>query len=211
MQAIEIDFQWGVFADYRAEPERTFSPEARATTLLGSGSLGPTLAGEGQYLKTRPIDEFPDLYLKIATAEPTAPGHKDFAKTFGLLKDTNRESLWEFQRGVEQMKKLVHQVENRANWPIKDGHYLPYEIRRSFTLQFKPNLKSSSMTLSVIPINLWVAASLQCILSSASGTQIKSCKACGKPFEVGGASGARSHKETCSDKCRFEYSKRKSK
>ncbi|WP_363351404.1 hypothetical protein [Methylocystis echinoides] len=217
MQAIQIDFQWTRFTVYRVQPEPPpppDNPRVRKTLLeelAGSGSIGPTLIAQGPSMITRPIDAFPDLYLKIAAAQPTAEGHSEFAKTYGLLTDMKRESLFTFKDMVEQMRRLVQRVQDRTNWPVQDGRYLGYEISRSLSLQYKPDIKANSITLSVAPRNLWIAAAVQCIFRSASGAKIKSCKACGKPFEVGGSSGARSHRETCSDKCRFEFSKRKRK
>ena len=170
---------------------------------------GPSLVATGQPLITKPLDQFPDLYLELAKAEPTLTGHREFAKKYGLL--TNREeeptSVW--SNLVRSMRDLIALVEDKANWKIRNGKYVPYEHPGSFTFRFGPNGgETDEMTLSIVPNNLYNALVMQCVSNHASGAKVRACKACGALFEIGGASGRRSHRAFCSDKCRFDFSHR---
>jgi len=150
-----------------------------------------------------------DGLLELAKVEPTLSGHKEFAKKYGLL--TNREeeltSVW--ANLVRSMRDLIALVEDKANWQIRNGKYVPYEHPGSFTFRFGPTGgETDQMTLSIVPNNLYNALVLQCVSNHASGAQVRACKACGAPFEIGGGSGRRSHRAFCSDKCRFDFSHR---
>jgi hypothetical protein len=70
MQGIGIDFSWAQFPDYHVEEE----------PLALSGMMGPALIGQGNPLVTRPLEQFPELYLRLAGAELTLAGHKAFAR-----------------------------------------------------------------------------------------------------------------------------------
>ena len=108
------------------------------------------------------------------------------------------------------MRTLIARVEDRANWtPQQYGRYAPYEISSNFTLRFQPKGATAEMELSIAPTHLRAALTLQCLAHRAEGARIRSCKACGSLFEVGGASRRRSHKEFCSDSCRFEFNNRR--
>lgn len=83
-----------------------------------------------------------------------------------------------------------------------------YEVSRRLTLNIQPK-GTDELELSVAPATLQAALTLQCLANLAGGARTRSCKACGKVFEIGGASGNRSHKVFCSDGCRFDFNNRK--
>jgi hypothetical protein len=194
LQGFGIDFEWTVFAAYDVEE-------------LAQLMFKPRVIGSGEPLTTRPL-AIPNLYLRLAESEPTVEGHIAFAKKYGLL--ANRE--WEFTsrwgREVQDMRRLVAMVEGKANWEIRDKRYVPYEHPVSFTFRSVPNGETGEMTFNVVPKDLYAALELQCFSHHASGGQIRMCKSCGSLFEAGGASGARSHKTFCSDKCRYDFNHR---
>ena len=204
MEGFGIDFEWTVFADYNVEE----TPPIESPTPLVGGASIPKLVASGEPLTTRPLVNFPELYLHLAKSEPTVEGHKIFAKKYGLLTDREWEFTFYWTRSVENMRKLVMKVENTVNWDIRDGKYIPFELPRSFNLRFWPNGETGGMTFNIVPLNLGAALVLQCVSHRAAGAPIRACKSCGSLFEVGGDSGRRSHKEFCSDKCRFDFSHR---
>jgi hypothetical protein len=217
MLGLKIDFTWAVFADYKVEdPGPLPLPEegSEDDTLVGWAMAvtgydrGPELVASGNSIVTRPLDKFPDLYLRLAQAEPTVAGHKAFATKYGLLTARTSEltSLWVAQ--VEHMRKLIAMVRDKANWDVQDGRYAPYELPSSFSLRFRLNDETDEMSLSIAPNCLYVALALQCLAHCTGGAQIRSCKQCGLPFEIGGATGRRSHAEFCSPKCRFDFNHR---
>lgn len=203
MRGIRIDFEWVLFPDYRVEvsqggPNAMWS-EFSVKYLVASG---PSQAA----LKTNPLTKS-DLYLDLAKAEPTEDGHLKFAKTHGLLTDPRKDSMYQWPELVRGMRDLVDLVAHEENWEIRDGQYVPQDVgNMRFTLRFSPI--TDGMALSIVPANLYQALLLQCVSSRASGAEIRPCKACGNLFEIGGASGHRSHREFCSDKCRFDFSHR---
>jgi hypothetical protein len=207
MDGIAIDFEWTQFSDYELCEDPAPWPGA---SLLKSIRV-IRLTGVGSPLTTRPLDQFRDLYLELAEADPTPSGHLKFAKKFGLLTDRKSEHTSVWPEAIERMRALIALAENRTNWTTQDGRYEPYVISRHFTLRFQPKGATDEMELSVAPANLRAALTLQCLAHRAGGAKIRSCKACGSLFEVGGASGRRSHADFCSDGCRFDYNNRRRK
>jgi hypothetical protein len=132
--------------------------------------------------------------------------HLKFAKKFGLLTDRASEDTSYWPEAIERMRGLINL--DRANWMTRDGRYESYEVSRHFTLRFQPK-GTDEMELSVAPANLRAALTLQCLAHRAGGARTRSCKECGEVFEVGGASGSRSHKAFCSDSCRFNFNNRR--
>jgi hypothetical protein len=209
VQAIRIEFEWTRFADYETEIERpgsAWSPgslftEASVEILVAVGTWDAAL-------KTRPIENVPDLYLQLAKANPTKRGHHEFAKKHGLLTHPQRDYAYEWPKLVESMHNLVELVSERKNWVIQDGKYAPYDLPVKFALRLVPSCGETGMALSVVPDNLYQALVLQCAFNHASGSEIRPCKACGTMFEIGGSSGRNSKREFCSDRCRYEFSHR---
>ncbi len=219
MQGFKIDFEWTVFAGYEVEeppPVRAGTtpipggiglPPVYTGPLLGGASL-PYLVAKGRPLTTRPLEAFPDLYLKFAEAEPTAAGHKSFAIKYGLLTDRKREASSDWEQRVKGMRKLVAMVQDQANWVIKNGKFVPFRLERSYELRFVPAAGTGELALSIVPISLYAALVLQCALHGAGSGQVRACKSCGSLFEIGGSSGRRSHAEFCTPKCRFDFNHR---
>ena len=205
-----------MFADYEVEeppPVRagtipilggTGLPSVYTGPLLGEASL-PYLVAKGRPLTTRPLEAFPDLYLRFAEAEPTAAGHKNFAIKYGLLTDRKREASFDWAQRVKGMRKLVAMAQDQAKWDINNGKFVPYGLPRGFTLSFLPGAGTGELTLSIVPINLYAALVLQCASHRAGSCQVRACKFCGSLFERGGDSGRRSHAEFCTPKCRFDF------
>jgi hypothetical protein len=196
LQGFGIDFEWTVFAAYDVGkvPDPMFM-------------YMPQLIGSGEPLTTRPL-AIPNLYLRLAESEPTVEGHIAFAKKYGLLTDREWELTTRWEQRVQGMRRLVAMVEDKANWDIRNGRYVPYEHPGSFTFRSVPNSETGEMTFNVVPKDLYAALELQCFSHRASGAQIRMCKSCGSLFEAGGASGTRSHKTFCSDKCRYDFAHR---
>jgi hypothetical protein len=205
MIGIAIDFEWAQFPDYVREE----SPPPRPGATMLERIQVIRLNGVGSPLTTRPLDQFPDLYLQLAKADPSPSGHLKFAKKFGLLTDRASEDTSYWPEAIERMRGLINLAKDRANWPTRDGRYEPYEVSRHFTLRFQPRVATDEMELSIAPANLRAALTLQCLTHRAGGARTRSCKACGEVFEVGGASGSRSHKAFCSDGCRFNFNNRR--
>jgi hypothetical protein len=204
MEGFAIDFEWTVFADYSVEE----TPALPGGSFLTEGPARPKLVASGEPLTTRPLANFPELYLHLAKSEPTIEDHKVFATKYGLLTNREWEHTFDWADRVEGMRTLVALVKNKANWEIRNGKHISYEIPRSFALRFGPNGETGEITFSIVPGNLYVALMLQCISHRADGAQIRACKSCGSLFEIRGASGRRSHREFCSDKCRFDFNHR---
>jgi len=204
MQAITIEFDWVKFADYRVEttlgnPEGTLLEQVSTSRLVG---FGPPLLSQ-------PLKNFPSLYLELVKADKSTKGHVAFARKYGLLTRTEREDTDSWPVLIENMKNLLSRIGNLGSWPIENGEYVSYELENTFSLRYGPAISEpNSFKLSVVPRNLYNALVLQCLASRAHGATIRCCKACGAPFEVGGSSGKRSHKEFCSDRCRFEFNHR---
>ena len=203
MQGLMIEFDWVKCADYRLEE----APGTPGTLLSEIGRS--ELVGFGSRLVTRPIEQLPGLYLELAKSEPTLDGHVAFAKKYGLLTHRERESTTQWPELIDNVSKLITRIGNPTEWPIDGGKYIPYEAGR-FTLRFGPRgNRPDEIGTGIVPRNLYTALILQCVLSRSGGAEIRACKACGTLFEIGGNSGRRSHREFCSDKCRFDYSHRK--
>jgi hypothetical protein len=219
MRGFNIDFEWTVFADYEVEEPRVKKPRVEEPPSILTGSRPPVYTGpiigeedrpaflvaKGKPLTTRPLEAFPELYLRLAEAEPTDVGHKKFAKQYGLLTDRKREASFDWERRVKGMRKLVAMIQDQANWPINSGKFVPYGLPRGFTLSFVPSAGTGELTLSIVPISLYAALILQCASHRASSGQVRACKSCGSLFEIGGDTGHRSHAEFCSPKCRFKF------
>jgi hypothetical protein len=209
MQGLGIDFEWTVFTAYDVEEslrdqiKELFRTEKR----LGKTREGPRLVASGEPLTTRPLS-IPNLFLRLAESEPNVEGHKAFAKKYGLLTNQEWEPISCWPDKVKGMRGLVAMVEDKANWDIEDGRYVPYEHPVSFTFRSVPNAETGEMTFNVVPKDLYAALELQCFSHRASGAQIRMCKSCGSLFEAGGASGTRSHKTFCSNKCRYDFAHR---
>jgi hypothetical protein len=207
MQGIGIEFEWVKYPDYRVEVTAgtpgSLVSEASTKRLVASG---PPQAA----LKTTPLEKIPDLYLRLAKADPTLEGHKRFAKSYGLLTDQQEDYLYEWPKLVQNMRDLVSVVAaNSEDWTVQNGKYTPYDLPAKFVLRFGPHLEGGGrMALKIVPANLYNALVLQCVSSRAAGGEIRSCKACGDLFEVGGSSGHRTKRQFCSDACRFEFSHR---
>lgn len=197
MIGIAIDFEWTQFPKYvfkESPPPRPGATRLEVQVIR--------LNGVGSPRTTRPLDRFPALYLQLEKADPSQSGHLEFAKKFGLLTDRASEDFTNWPEAIKRMKRLIEITKGR------DGWYEPFEVSRHFTLRFQPS-GTDEMKLSVAPANLQAALTLQCLTNRVAGARTHSCKACGEVFEVGGASGNRSHKEFCSDKCRFNFNNRK--
>jgi hypothetical protein len=212
MQGFGIDFEWTLFAAYDVKQSaqelfrRMFSERDLKRLEIGAPE-GPWLVASGAPLTTRPLD-IPELYLRLAQSEPTIEGHKAFAKKYGLLTNRERDPISSWPDKVKGMRRLVAMVEDKANWEIRDGKYVPYENPGSFSFRSVPNSETGEMIFNVVPKDLYAALELQCFSHSASGAKIRMCKSCGSLFEAGGASGTRSHKTFCSDKCRYDFAHR---
>jgi hypothetical protein len=109
---------------------------------------------------------------------------------------------------VWNMRKLVAMMEKRENWEMREGKYVPYEFSNSLALRYDLNAETNSLSMHVVPKNLFIALALQCVSHRADGVQIRVCKSCGALFEAGGVSGRRFHAEFCSDKCRYQFNHR---
>jgi hypothetical protein len=206
MQGMRIEFEWTRFADYGVEV-RPGTPGSLLTE--GSRELLAALGPPEAALKTRPLELSADLYLELAKAKPTLEGHKEFAKRYGLLTDQQRDYVYEWPKLVENMRDLVTMVTNKEYWDVRGGSYVPYELPIKVALRFGPSSEDGSgMALSIVPTNLYNALVLQCVSNRATGAEVRSCKACGGLFEIGGSSGHRSNREFCSDKCRFTFNHR---
>ena len=209
MKGFGIDFEWTVFGAYNVKKPI----EMLTYELFGKSKsspkpeLGLELAASGEPLITKPL-AIPELYLRLAESEPTVEGHIAFAKKYGLLTNRKSEPISCWPGKVEAMRKLVAMVEDKANWEIRDGRYVPYENPGSFTFRSVPNGETGEMTFNIVPKDLYAALVLQCVSHRASGAQIRTCKSCGSLFEAGGISGTRSHKTFCSDKCRYDFAHR---
>jgi hypothetical protein len=72
------------------------------------------------------------------------------------------------------MRDLIALVEDKANWKIRNGKYVPYEHPSSFNFRFGPNGgETDEMTLSIVPNNLYNALVLQCVANHASGAKVR--------------------------------------
>ena len=203
VNGIPIDFEWAQFPDYVQEDE----PPWTGPTLSAAFQVS-RLVGVGSPLVTQPLDQFPDLYLQLVKADPSPSGHLKFAKKFGLLTDRSSEHVSVWPEAIERMRRLIALVEDRANWETQNGRYKPYEVSRQFILRFQPKGATDEMELSVAPANLRAALILQCLTHRSGGATIRACKECGTLFEVGGASGRRSHAEFCDNNCRYDWNNR---
>lgn len=203
MQGVRIEFEWTKFPDYQVE-KRPGTPGS----FISEACYDELVAGSPEAaLKIKPLDLFPDLYLELAKAKPD--GHREFAKKYGLLTDERHESTSVWPQLVQNMSNLVAKVADKGSWTIRNGAYDPYELSAKFKLRFGPTDADAKKTaLSIVPANLYNALVLQCVSSSAGGAEVRSCRACGYLFEIGGTSGHRSNRDFCSDKCRFAYSHR---
>jgi hypothetical protein len=207
MQGIGIKFGWFRYSDYRLEVERP--DHALTAGSLFADARAEILVAKGSALKTTPIDSFPDLYLQLAKASPAAPGHLEFARKYGLLTDTQKDYVDEWPRLVNNMKQLIETVADTSRWEVQDGRFVPYDLPVRYSLRLEPRGDSNQMALSVVPNTLYQAIVLQCVSSRIAGAEIRSCKACGALFQVGGSSGHNLKRQFCSDPCRFEFSHRK--
>ena len=207
MYGIGIEFDWAQFPDYILEELPLPPPDA---TLLLQAMRSTYVKGVGSPLTTRPLDQFPDLYLELEKADPSPAGHIAFAKKFGLLTDRQREGISVWPEAIQRMRELIALVRGRAKWTPRDGKYAPYEISSNFILHFKPKDNvPDEMQLSIAPRTLRMALTLQCLARRASGAIIRPCEACGSLFEVGGTSGHRAKRRFCSDSCRFDFNNRR--
>jgi hypothetical protein len=202
VRGIAIDFEWAVFPDYRVE--KGVRGPASAGLLCGAATL-PKLVAIGEPFVTRPLDNFPELYLELAKARRTIDGQIKFAKRYGLLQDRNEEITMYWSNSVKNMRNLVAMVEKHETWKIEEGKYSPLELRESFSFRFELNAETNSINSRVVPKSLYVALAYQCLSHAADGAQIRVCKSCSALFEAGGASGRRVHAEFCSDKCRYQF------
>jgi hypothetical protein len=204
LPAIGIDFDWVQFPSYEL---RVAQAHSRSTIADGT-EVGARLIARGRPLRSRPLDQFPGLYLQLAAAVPTVAGHQAFAQKFGLLTDRRSETQFSWMRSVESMRNLVELASSKEKWKIKDENYVPYQIDGGFNFRFEPGPSGDEMKLSVVPINLYSALVFQCISHRSSGAKTRVCKVCHTLFEVGGTSGRRSHAEFCSDSCRYQFNHR---
>jgi len=218
MLGLRVEFEWHRFPDY--EVENSGAAEKFIGDWLEDGSrmaltdaadveelfaVGPPNSGLG----IRPLDMFPTLYMELAKSEPTLEAHKRFARRYGLLTNEIKEPTSEWPRLVKAMRDLVAMVSDKRNWDIRDGRYAPYEFQSGLKLQFVPTgADGDDMTLTLVPRSLYFAIVLQCLSNCAKGAKVRTCKACGDLFEIGGSSGHRSKREFCSDKCRFAFNYR---
>ncbi len=204
MQGFGIDFEWTVYTAY----DVTERPGPPREGLFSKAHVAwPRLVASGEPLTKKPL-AIPNLYLRLAEAEPTIEGHKAFALKYGLLTNQKSEPNFYWREKVNGMRRLVAMVEDKAHWKIRNGRYVPYENPGSFTFRSVPDGETGEMTFNIVPTDLYAALVLQCVTHSASGAQIRTCKSCGSLFEAGGISGTRSHKTFCSDKCRYDFAHR---
>jgi hypothetical protein len=206
MQGIRVEFEWTRFADYGVE-ENPGTPGSLLSEIPNDQLVA--LGSPKAALRTRPLEMFPGLYLELAQSKPMIAGHKEFAKKYGLLTHPKRESTSIWPQLVENIRNLVALVGDKGRWEVRDGKYVPYVLPSKFNLQFGPtNGGGTDLALSIVPANLYNALVWQCLSNRVGGSEVRSCRACGAPFEIGGASGHRSNREFCSDKCRFDFNHR---
>jgi hypothetical protein len=208
---VKIDFEWLQFPDYHFDVRESQPPPRIPTAAHPTSGFDKPLVylrGRGVPLKIRPLDEFPDLYLKLKDSDISNESHLGFARKYGLLSNEKFESSFEWERRVSEMQQLIYFLRNQEGWEVKNGTYVKYGLGNSFNLQFGRTI-SGDLELGIIPRDLYAAIYLQCVSSRATGAELRSCKACGKDFQIGGDSGQRSHRRFCSDGCRFKFSHRK--
>ena len=209
-KVVNIDFEWWQFPKYEFE-DREVRPPPRILTAAeppeGISKPSSYLCGRGASLKTRPLDEFPNLYLQLKEYDPSRESHLDFARKYGLLSDTRRESWYDWGNRLNELVKLVKSTLNQERWSKKNGSYVRRELPYSYNLQFYPTI-TGGIEFTMVPRSLFSAIYLQCVSSLATGVEIRSCKACGKAFQIGGDTGQRSNRRFCSDHCRFEFNHR---
>jgi hypothetical protein len=200
---IKIKFVWSKYSDYEFEEEAP-----RGQSLLGSVALGPTLVGRGAQLTTKPLEKFPNLYLRLASSRSDAEGQLEFARLYGLLRNQDGDRLLQWQNSVESMQNLVDWTNNHEAWPSRDGDFVTQTFERRYSIAFAPNLEGSGLDLWIEPDSLFSALVLQCLSHASAGGSMRPCKACGSLFEIGGAHGLRSHAVFCGDECRSEFNHR---
>jgi hypothetical protein len=186
---------------------RTEAPSG-PRTAADTGTDTPTyLRGCGVPLKTRPLDWFPDLYLQLRDADPSIEGHLSFARKYGLLSNINQEGLFEWQRRITEIREMIELISNQDKWKINNGIYVKHGLHNAADLMLGRKL-GGEIELTMVPRNLYAAIYLQCVSSVATGITLRSCKACGKDFQIGGDTRQRSNRRFCSDHCRFEFNHR---
>jgi hypothetical protein len=204
MSGLRVEFEWLRFPDYEVEKGEPGNDEM---FISGTNDKLVAVGAPDTALIVRPLDMFPTLYLDFAKSEPTLSAHKEFARKYGLLTNETEEATYIWTDLVKDIKHFIAMASGKKNWDIRDGCYVPYELDARFKLRFGPT-DAGNMDVSIVPHNLYYAMTLQCLSNCAKGAEVRSCKSCGELFEIHGASGRRSNREFCSDKCRFAFNHR---
>ena len=208
---VNIDFEWSRFPEYQFESRGGRPAPGRLRTAAdpeeGFDEPSTFLRGSGAPLRIRTLEKFPDLYLRLKEYGPSSQSHLDFARKYGLLSDATIESSFNWKRKLDGLKELVELASNPDKWAKINGLFARYQLPNSFNLEFTQTVVGS-VDFFIVPRNLFSAIYLQCVSRLATGVEVRGCKACGKPFQIGGDSGQRSNRRFCSDRCRFEFNHR---
>jgi hypothetical protein len=191
MTTIDIDFEWGVAHRYDYEKAK--------------GAIRQT-----SHLRDlrRPLQTFSGLYLAFAELDGSPEACLNFARTWGLLRQSAKldsfERLEEWKRGINEMR----------DW-LNVAAYVEIGGIRARMTQVDVELVSSGpgakrpMFMRLRPRTLFDAMIVQLAQSQAAGASLHTCSQCGRWFEVG-ASGKRTVAKFCSIPCRnrFHYEQR---
>lgn len=123
----------------------------------------------------------------------------------------------QFDQTMKRMKR-EREEEGKTTEPMKPARRL---IAGLFNQWVEPHLSikiepvdarddESALALKLVPRSLLGFMWFQVAQEIAGGVQWRACKRCGKPFYIG-EGGARRDRETCSDSCRVQLSKSKTK
>jgi hypothetical protein len=126
--------------------------------------------------------------------------------------DTQAERGFEIIASPSTSPELYEQLKGK---PIEIArHYLRTKINSKLlehpsTPQLLYDQSRGGLALYFVPTSLIAAMWLQFASAVDGDRQYRTCKTCGKWFEIGGSTGRRRDAETCSDSCRAAYPRKR--
>jgi hypothetical protein len=159
----------------------------------------------GPTTKIRPLDHFPNLFLKFASTPKTTEAISEFAGKFGLLRGIKRESIDSWYSAIDNFKTAVS-YQKDGFWGLATGS-LEAAMPKSFSAVLSRREGNKLPSLLIRPTTLYAAMWLQyAFWVSAPGVQYRSCDWCSEPFLYGPGTGRRSSARYCQPKCQKAHS-----
>lgn len=205
-----LTLQWPVDRDgYTIEKDAlpAWKEKTRAArTIIGAASLEPRVVRKGGYLQHKDVLAIDGLLFQLADTPPTEKGVLGFVSRFGLLSQTDEESLQVFYDRIAEAKRLL-KLRTTGNWDALEDWMLANGKKIHLHAELQDPKTGGPPILFFRPRTLLGAMHLQFFGYITNSTQLRSCMRPGCPEWVifGPGTSRRDTGRFCSDRCASQH------